>query len=183
MNLPGVYLIRIIIIWKWCAACIQSPKTFSSDIKFLLILPFAVSSSTRQNSIRTLKCWFSWFACSGTLGLFIRGKIRRVLQKTRLKQDTNCTIYTSLSYLIRPVLAKPRLIFGELCRLHGKFASYLRRILCKTRLIFPHINGPIVFLKGLFLSSFNIPKTIDKKSWPLGLLIDKSFPWKHHVSH
>ena len=35
----------------------------------------------------------------GILGPFIRGKIRRVLQKTRLKQDANCTIYTSMSYL------------------------------------------------------------------------------------
>ena len=40
------------------------------------------------------------------VGPFIRGKIRRVLHKTRLKLDANCTIYTSMSYLIRRVLAK-----------------------------------------------------------------------------
>ena len=62
--------------------------------------------------------------------------------KTRLKYDANCTIYTSMSYLIRRVLAKPRLILDEMCRLYGKFASYLRRVLCKTRLIFPRLNGP-----------------------------------------
>ena len=64
--------------------------------------------------------------------------------KTRLTEDANCTIYTSMSYLIRRVLAKPRLILDEMCRLYGKFASYLRRVLCKTRLIFPRINGPNV---------------------------------------
>ena len=64
--------------------------------------------------------------------------------KTRLKQDANCTIYTSMSYLIRRVLAKPRLILDEMCRLYGTFASHLRRVLHKTRLIFPRINGPIV---------------------------------------
>ena len=81
-----------------------------------------------------------------SIGPFIGGKIRRVLHKTRLKQDSNCTIYTSMSYLIRRVLAKPRLMLDEMCRLYGKFASYLRRVLCKTRLIFPRINGPIVSL-------------------------------------
>ena len=64
-----------------------------------------------------------------TLGPFIRGKIRRVLHKTRLKKDANCTIYTSMPYLIRRVLAKPRLVLDEMCRLYGKFASYLRRVL------------------------------------------------------
>ena len=67
-----------------------------------------------------------------SLGPFLRGKIRRVLHKTRTVP------------LIRRVLAKPRLILDEMCRLYGKFASYLRRVLCKTRLIFPRINGPIV---------------------------------------
>ena len=62
--------------------------------------------------------------------------------KTRLKYDANCTIYTSMSYLIRCVLAKPRLILDEMCRLYGKF-------LCKTRLFFPRINGPIVFATSL----------------------------------
>ena len=64
------------------------------------------------------------------------------------KNDANCTIYTSMSYLIRLVLAKPRLILDEMSRLYGKFASYLRRILCKTRLIFPRINGPIISFTG-----------------------------------
>ena len=81
-----------------------------------------------------------------SIGPFIGGKIRHVLHKTRLQQDSNCTIYTSMSYLIRRVLAKPRLMLDEMCRLYGKFASYLRRVLCKTRLIFPRINGPIVSL-------------------------------------
>ena len=54
-----------------------------------------------------------------TIGPFIRGKIRRVL-------------------------AKSRLILDKMYRLYGKFASYLRRVLCKTRLIFPRINGPNV---------------------------------------
>ena len=49
--------------------------------------------------------------------------------KTRLEKDANCTIYTSMSYLIRRVLAKPRLILDEMCRLYGKFASYVRRVL------------------------------------------------------
>ena len=65
------------------------------------------------------------------------------------KNDANCTIYTSMSYLIRRVLAKPRLILDEMSRLYGKFASYLRRVLCKTRLIFPRINGPIISFKGV----------------------------------
>ena len=82
-----------------------------------------------------------------SLGPFIRGKIRSVLHKTRLTQDANCTIYTSMSYLIRRVLAKPRLILEEMYRLYGTFASYLRRVLCKTRLIFPRMNGPIVSFK------------------------------------
>ena len=74
------------------------------------------------------------------LGPFVRGKIRRVLFKTRLIFPR--TIYTSMSYLIRRVLTKPRLILGEMCHLYGKFTSYLRRVLC----IFPRINGPIVDL-------------------------------------
>ena len=49
--------------------------------------------------------------------------------KTRRTYDANCTIYTSMSYLIRRVLAKPRLTLDEMCRLYGKFASYLRRVL------------------------------------------------------
>ena len=40
--------------------------------------------------------------------------------KTRLTEDANCTIYTSMSYLIRRDLAKPRLILDEMCRLCGK---------------------------------------------------------------
>ena len=87
---------------------------------------------------------------------FIRGKIRRILHKTRLKQDANCTIYTSMSYLIRRVLAKPHLILDEMCRLYRKFVSYLRRVLCKTRLIFPRINGPNVQCI-----------TCPQKKWPL----------------
>ena len=105
-----------------------------------------------------------------TIGPFIRGKIRRVLNK----MPTVCTIYTSMSYLIRRVLldktcsykwytqftsylrrvlAKLRLILGEMCRLYGKFASYLRPVLCKTRLIFPHINGPNNNLKNVIKES------------------------------
>ena len=56
---------------------------------------------------------------------FTRGKIRRVLHKTR----TVPLFYTSMSYLIRRVLAKPRLILDEMCRLYRKFVSYLRRAL------------------------------------------------------
>ena len=54
----------------------------------------------------------------------------------------NCTIYTSMSYLIRRVLAKPRLISDEMCHLYGKLASYLRRVLCKTRPYFSSYKWP-----------------------------------------
>ena len=60
-----------------------------------------------------------------TIGPFIRGKIRRVLNKTRSVPF----IRACLIYLIRRVLAKPRLILDEMCLLYGKFASYLRRFL------------------------------------------------------
>ena len=84
MNLPGVHLIRIIIIWKWCAACIQAPKTFSSDIKFLLILRFVVSSSTRKNNIRSLKCWFSWFIRSHSQEhCLLEGFVLELIQYTK----------------------------------------------------------------------------------------------------
>ena len=49
---------------------------------------------------------------AGTLGPFIRGKIRRVLNKRRTVP------------FIRACL-----ILDEMCRLYGKFASYLRRVL------------------------------------------------------
>ena len=49
------------------------------------------------------------------MGPFIRGKIRRVLNKTRTVP------------FIRACL-----ILDEMCRLYGKFASYLRRVLCKV---------------------------------------------------
>ena len=68
--------------------------------------------------------------CREIIGPFLRENMRRVL-------DANCTIYTSMSYLIRRVLAKPRLILDEMCHLYGKFASYVRRVL-----FFPRINGP-----------------------------------------
>ena len=73
-----------------------------------------------------------------SIGPFIRGKIRRVLNKTRTVP------FILMSYIIRRVLAKPRLILDEMCCLYGKFTSYLRPVLCKTPLIFPRINGPNV---------------------------------------
>ena len=56
-----------------------------------------------------------------SLGPFIRGKIRRVLHKTRPKWDANFPYKRHISSKIRRDL-----------------------VLCKTCLIFPRINGPIV---------------------------------------
>ena len=49
--------------------------------------------------VRFLICWLR-----DLIGPFIQGKIRRVLHKTHLKQDTTWTIYTSMSYLTRKQL-------------------------------------------------------------------------------
>ena len=112
------------------------------------------------------------------LGPFIRGKIRRVLHKTCLKQDANCTIYTSMSYLIRRVLATARLILDKMCRLYGKFASYLRRLLCKTRLIFPRINGPNVSAPSVSTQGFILEAFKFIADHPFVLLIcDCSIVW------
>ena len=93
-----------------------------------------------QFRVLWLFCFFFFFFL--TLGPFIRGKIRRVLHKTRLE----------LYHLYEHVLSnKTRLILDEMCRLYGEFASYLRRVLCKTRLIFPRINGHIMFLFCVFV--------------------------------
>ena len=65
---------------------------------------------------------FSAFS-SSRVDLFVKK------QNCRNLSLINCTIYTSMSYLIRRVLAKPRLILDEMCRLYGKCASYVRRVL------------------------------------------------------
>ena len=88
----------------------------------------------KQHDIEQVSCFHAHEQYdSVTIGPFIPGKIRRVLHKTRLKKDKNCTIYTSMSYLIRRVLAKTK------CAVYTESS---RLILCKTRLIIPRINGP-----------------------------------------
>ena len=89
-----------------CLKNITSPKEGNKTYKpkrclFSMIVTDHLRLSTlpRKACSRLRDSWVREIEKVRTLGPFIRGKIRRVLHKTRVNQDANCTIDTSMSYL------------------------------------------------------------------------------------
>ena len=128
------------LCYSFCLILLEVPGFYWMFATVYILLP----SYFTYTVVRNIDCYYFWrcyiaSSCfifySVLLGPFIRGKIRRVLHKTRLKWDANFPYKRHISSKVRRGL-----VLDKTCS-------------CKwysSRLIFPRINGPILIF--VFLS-------------------------------